>query len=166
MAGQAHSLENDAVLLLVFHLDRDRYAIEASQVVSVLPLMQAKAIPRAPAAVAGVFDYRGELVPLIDLCRLALGRDARALRSTRVIVVHYPMDDGATRKLGLIAEQVLETVRMDLAAFEAAGVDHPQAPYLGEVASDARGLIQRVRVRSLLPESVHEILFQPTVADA
>lgn len=165
MAGQAHSLENDAVLLLVFHLDRDRYAIDAAQVVSVLPLMQAKAIPQAPAAVAGVFDYRGELVPLIDLCRLALGRDARALRSTRVIVVHYPMDDGATRKLGLIAEQVLETVRMDPAAFEAAGVDHPQAPYLGEVASDARGLIQRVRVRSLLPESVQAILFQPTVAD-
>ncbi|MBW8811724.1 MAG: chemotaxis protein CheW [Lysobacter sp.] len=112
------------MLLLVFHLDRDRYAIEAAQVVSVLPLVQIKTIPQAPAAVAGLFDYRGELVPAIDLCRLALGRA------------------------------------------EASGVDSPDAAYLGPVASDARGPIQLIGVRELLPESVRELLFRAVAAQA
>lgn len=148
------------MLLLVFHLDRDRYAIDAAQVVSVLPLVQIKTIPQAPAAVAGLFDCRGELVPVIDLCQLALGRAARQLLSTRIIVVDYPGDDGRLRKLGLIAEQVLETLRRDAHEFETSGVDSPDAAYLGAVASDAHGPIQLIGVRELLPESVRELLFQ------
>lgn len=154
------------MLLLVFHLDRDRYAIEAAQVVSVLPLVQIKTIPQAPAAVAGLFDYRGELVPVIDLCRLAVDRAARQLLSTRIIVVDYPDDDGRMRKLGLIAEQVLETLRRDAHEFEASGVDSPDAAYLGPVASDARGPIQLIGVRELLPESMRELLFRAVAAQA
>ena len=71
------------MLFLVFQLDEDRYAIDASRVVSVLPLVKAKAIPHAPAAVSGAFDYHGEPVPLIDLSRLALGPVAlTGLRAT------------------------------------------------------------------------------------
>jgi len=160
MVARTQARENDAVLLLVFHLDRDRYAIDAAQVVSVLPLVRIKTIPQAPAAVAGLFDYRGELVPVIDLCQLALGRAARQLLSTRIIVVDYPGDDGRMRKLGLIAEQVLETLRRDAHQFEASGIDSPDASYLGPVVSDARGPIQLVGVAELLPESVRELLFK------
>jgi chemotaxis-related protein WspB len=154
------------VLFLVFQLDRDRYAIDAAQVVSVLNLVEPKAIPLAPAAVAGAFDYRGEPVPLIDLCQLALGRPARARLSTRVIVVDYPAGDGGSRRLGLIAEQVLETVRREAAEFAPAGVDAMQAPYLGPVASDAQGLLQWVRIEQLLPDSVRELLFQASTESA
>lgn len=151
---------NHAVLFLLFHLDRDRYAIEAGQVVSVLPLVRIKTIPHSPAAVAGLFDYHGELVPLIDLCELALGRAARRLLSTRIIVVNYPGREGAPRKLGLIAEQVLETLRRDPHEFEASAIDSPHASYLGPVLSDARGPIQRIEVGELLTEPVRELLFQ------
>ncbi len=37
-----------------------------------------KQIPQAPPGVAGVFNYRGAPVPVIDLSELALGRPARA----------------------------------------------------------------------------------------
>jgi chemotaxis-related protein WspB len=154
------------VLFLVFHLDQDRYAIDAAQVVSVLPRVRAKAVPQAPEAVAGVFDYRGELVPLIDLCRLALGRAARPLLSTRVMVVRYPDSEGRPRKLGLLAEQVLETVRLEQADFAPAGVDPAQGPYLGPVARDAQGLLQRVHVEHLLPEAVRALLFQRAAGQA
>lgn len=154
------------MLFLLFHLDRDRYAIEARQVVSVLPLVRVKAIPQAPAAVAGLFDYRGELVPLIDLCELALGRAARSLLSTRIIVVDYADDEGVPRKLGLIAEQVLETLRRDEREFEPSAVDSPHAAYLGPVASDAQGPIQRIEVRALLSRPVRELLFQAAAAPA
>lgn len=148
------------MLFLVFQLEADRYAIEASQIVAVLPLLQAKAIPQAPAGVAGLFDYHGEAVPLIDLSRLALGRDAAPRLSTRVVVVRYPLAEGGWRKLGLIAEQVVETVRLQADAFAPGGVDTPQARYLGPVAADAHGLLQWVEVEHLLPPSVRDLLFQ------
>jgi chemotaxis-related protein WspB len=44
------------MLFLVFQLGTDRYAIEAAQVVEVLPLVNAKHIPRAPRGVAGLFN--------------------------------------------------------------------------------------------------------------
>ncbi|MEH6413495.1 chemotaxis protein CheW [Pseudomonas sp. CGJS7] len=166
MAEASSARENDAVLFLVFHLDRDRYAIEAARVISVLPLVETKAIPRAPEAVAGLFDYRGELLPLIDLCRIALGRAARPVLSTRIIVAEYRDSAGRPRKLGLIGEQVLQTVRLAEADFQESGVDHPDTAYLGPVAADARGALQRVRIEHLLPESLYELLFQPRTADA
>ena len=65
------------MLFLLFKLDDDRYAIEADKVASVLPLVTAKKIPHAPAAIAGAFTHRGEAIPLMDLSRLTLGRAAR-----------------------------------------------------------------------------------------
>lgn len=150
------------MLFLVFKLDEDRYAIEAAKVVSVLPLVTAKKIPHTPAAVVGAFDHRGEAVPLVDLCQLALGRSAKRRLSTRIVVVHYPADDGQMRNLGLIAEQVLETVRWDPEEFVSSGVSN-DANYLGPVASDPQGLVQWVQVEQLLPSSVRDLLFKQPV---
>ena len=108
------------MLFLLFQLGEDHYAIEATKIVAVLPLITPKSLPQAPPAVAGIFDYGGEAVPLIDLSQLALGRPARPQRSTRILVVNYPIGDGDgdVRYLGLIAEQAVETVVRDPAEFE------------------------------------------------
>lgn len=150
------------MLFLLFKLDDDRYAIEAEKVASVLPLVNAKKIPRAPVAISGAFTHRGEAVPLIDLSRITLGRPAQRRLSTRVVVVHYPVGDGPMRKLGLIAEHVIETVRLAPEDFVASGVSNKEASYLGPVASDPDGLIQWVQIERLLPDSVRDLLFQET----
>ena len=148
------------MLFLLFKLDDDRYAIEAAKVASVLPLVTAKKIPHAPAAIAGAFTHHGEAIPLLDLSRLTLGRSARRQLSTRIIVMHYPLPDGSTRKLGLIAEQVVETVRLPADAFSDSGVSNKEASYLGPVASTSDGLVQWVQIEHLLPDSVRDLLFQ------
>ena len=147
------------MLFLVFRLEQDRYAIEAEQVIAVLPLVDPKAIPQAPAAVAGVFEFRGEPVPLIDLCRLALARPARQCMSTRIIVVRYPVA-GRDLPLGLIAEHVLETVRREPDDFTDSGIAHDDARYLGPVARDSDGLLQRISVEALLPASLRDMLYR------
>lgn len=148
------------MLFLVFQLDAERYALEAAAVAAVLPQLEVRRLPQAHPAVAGVFGYRGEVVPLVDLCRLALGRPARAAMSTRIVLADYLDRNGAARRLGLLAERVLDTVRLQPQDFVPSGVDQPQARYLGPVARDAHGLLQRIGVRELLPEDVHELLFQ------
>jgi chemotaxis-related protein WspB len=147
------------VLFLVFQLDAERYALDAATVTAVLPRVELRRLPQAHAAVAGVFDYRGEVVPVIDLCALALQRPARDAMSTRIVLADYLDRSGGARRLGLLAERVVDTVRLPEEAFAPSGVDQPQARYLGPVARDAHGLLQRIGVRELLPEAVHDLLF-------
>jgi chemotaxis-related protein WspB len=153
------------MLFLCFQLGTDRYALECSQVIEVVPLLGLKRIPHAPAAVAGVCNYRGKPVPVIDLSELALGRPARHLTSTRLIVVTYPAAGGdhAHHLLGLIAERATGTVRRAPSDFTDAGVINGDAPYLGPVAIDQNGLLQWIEVKELLPPSVRDVLFNQTL---
>lgn len=148
------------MLFLQFQLGKDRYALDSSQVVEVLPLLGIKQIPQAPDGVAGAFNYRGKPVPVIDLSELALGRPARRHMSTRIIIVRYPDGNGTLHLLGLIAEKATETVHRDPADFADSGVVNDDAPYLGPVATDPHGLVQRIEVTRLLPAAVRDVLFK------
>ena len=152
------------MLFLLFRLGDDRYAIEARQVAEVLPMLSVKQIPQAPASVRGAFDFRGQPVPLIDLSQLALGRPARDHLSTRIVLVHCPDGRGGTRLLGLVAEHVTETFRRQASDFRDAGVDLPEARWLGPVASDAGGLVQWVQVDELLSPELRALLFPAEAA--
>ena len=148
------------MLFLQFQLGQDRYVLDSSQVVEVLPLLGIKQIPQAPAGVVGAFNYRGKPVPVIDLSVLALGRPAQRHMSTRIIIVLHPGADGTLHLLGLIAEKATEIVHRDPADFANSGVVNGDAPYLGPVATDPNGLVQRIEVTRLLPAAVREVLFK------
>ena len=51
-------------------------------------------VDHVPSYVVGIFNYRGRLVPMIDLCRLLNGTDCRPRLSTRVMMVHHTTPDG------------------------------------------------------------------------
>lgn len=154
------------MLFLVFQIGTHRYAIDAGQVAEVLPLVAVTAIARAPEEVAGVLMYRGAPVPVVDLSRLLTGRPAERRPSTRIVIVHYAAGNGAaadgvknlTRLLGLIAEKATDTIRRDAVEFVDSGVVNDGAPYLGGVAPDARGMVQRLDIRRLLTAR-HRMVF-------
>jgi chemotaxis-related protein WspB len=149
------------MLFLLFQLGQESYALEGSQVVEVLPLVGVKTLPHAPPGIAGVLNYHGAPVPVIDLSEMTLGRPAQRLMSTRIILVHYAGENGGKHLLGLIAERATETRRRDPDDFVASGVSHDGAAYLGPVAPDVRGFIQWIKVDKLLPPTVRGMLFQP-----
>ncbi|MBV6822414.1 chemotaxis protein CheW [Pseudomonas sp. PD9R] len=147
-------------LFLVFRIGSERYALQAIEVAEVLPRVPLKPIAHAPHWVAGVFAYRGAVVPVIDLSALTFGTPAQARTSTRLVLVHYRAEDtAATQLLGLILEQATDTLRCNPADFQPYGLDNRQAPYLGPVREDAQGLLQWVRVADLLDERVRALLF-------
>ena len=147
------------MLFLLFELGHNHYALDAGQVVEVLPLVRIKHLPQAPAGVAGLVDYRGAPVPVVDLSELMLGRPAASQLSTRLVLVRYPDANGHDRLLGLIAERATDTLRREPADFVPSGIASGDASYLGPVATDPRGLIQRVDITNLLPQTVRELLF-------
>ncbi|NUU38971.1 chemotaxis protein CheW [Pseudomonas sp. C2B4] len=147
-------------LFLVFRIGSERYALRATEVAEVLPRLPLKPIAHAPHWVAGVFAWRGAVVPVIDLSALTFGTPAQARTSTRLVLVHYRPDEHAqAQMLGLILEQATDTLRCDPADFQSYGLDNRQAPYLGPVREDAHGLLQWVRVADLLDERVRALLF-------
>ncbi|KVA74712.1 chemotaxis protein CheW [Burkholderia ubonensis] len=160
------------MLFLLFELDGERYALEATRIVEVLALAPLKSIPGAPPWIAGAIDRHGKPVPVIDVAQLALGRAARRLRSTRLVVVRCYTPDAqpdaqpdsgsaAGRMLGLIVEHATQTCRIDPARFADSGIATPHARWLGPVAGDASGFVQWVDVRRMLDDDARALLFPP-----
>jgi chemotaxis-related protein WspB len=149
------------MLFLLFQLGKDRYALDTSRVVEVLPLVTLKRLPHAPKGIAGVLNYCGRPVPAIDLSELTMGSPSRERLSTRIIIINYPDTTGTDRFLGLVAEHATDLLRKDPAAFVSPGITIEAAPYLGPVLTDAKGSIQWLRHQQLLTEPVRQLLLTP-----
>ncbi|WP_256657272.1 chemotaxis protein CheW [Pseudomonas sp. 2FE] len=161
-AGRGGTLAPVNKLFLLFRLGADRYALDACEVIEVLPLLRLKPIAQAPHWVAGVFAHRDRLVPVLDLGALTFAQPAAARTSTRIVLVHYRAgEDGQAHPLGLILEQATDTLRCNPGDFRDYGLDNQGAPYLGPVFEGAQGLVQWIRVQQLLPAAVRAILFPP-----
>lgn len=153
------------MLFVLFQLGRDRYALEAARLSEVLPLVRLKALPQAPVGIAGVLDYRGAPVPVVDLSALALGRPAASRMGTRILIVQCAGHRGASRLLGLIAEHATETLRCEPGDFVPSGVASSGAPYLGPVKISAQGMIQWIAPDRLLSQEVKDALFASVLDD-
>ncbi|TNC76442.1 chemotaxis protein CheW [Janthinobacterium lividum] len=145
--------------VLLFHIGRDRYGLPLARIVRVLPLLELKQLPLTPDYVAGLMDLHGTPVPVIDLSRLAGLQAAAAQFDTRIVVVDYRAPGGETmHALGLLASQVRGIADIDTLQLEDSGV--ATVPFLGQVASDADGIVQLVELEHLLPPDVRALLFQ------
>jgi len=154
------------MLYLLFQIGQEHYALEARQAIEVIPFVALQRIPGAPSGVAGVFNYRGQGVTALDLCKLTTGRPAREQFSTRIILVNCdecrvtgkgaasttPPVTRHPRLLGLIVERATGLLRREecdfqdadaLASAKPAGqLGKATAPWLGPVLMDGERVIQ------------------------
>jgi chemotaxis-related protein WspB len=146
------------MLLLTFRVSDDLYAVAAERVVEVVPRIELRPIPHAPACLAGLFNYRGKAVPVIDLGILLGSTPCLERLHTRVILVDEPGGRG-THLIGLVAENVSDVmvVRDDQVVLPVMNME--QAPYLGTVVRTDQGLIQIITVEKVLPKSLRDAMF-------
>ncbi len=147
------------MLMLLFHLGNSRYAIPVAEVVEVAPWVELEPVARAPDYVAGLFNYRGLLAPVIDLCQMTQQRHCAHFFTTRIVIVNFPLSAGGTRTLGLLAERVTETVELESGDFSPTGLCLAQTPWLDDAATTANGVVQKIRLAQLLPEALQSQLF-------
>ena len=148
------------MLLLLFLIGNERFGLDVTRVIEVTPMAVLKKAPADAAHVAGLFNYRGSVVPVIDLSCLLQGRPSRPRLSTRIILVDYNTgSDSAQHILGLLAERVTETVTCRKEDVRSPGIGFDNAPYLGDIVIDNQGMIQYVLVEQLLPHWLQESLF-------
>lgn len=150
------------MLYLVFHIGESRYALEATRVVEVIPFVELKPLSHAPPGIAGVFNYRGQPVPAVDLSQLASGCAAVERLSTRILVVNCPDAAGNLHLLGLVTEHATEILRRGAEEIADPGVRISTAPFLGPVMMDSQGPIQLIYEDRLLPAPVHDFVSNPS----
>ncbi len=140
------------MLVLLFEVAESRYALETSLVVEVVPFVELKKIPKARDFVAGLVNYRGRPLPVVDLGILLDGRPSESLVSTRIIIIQDPFQPKANRRyLGLIAPQVTETFN-SRSSKQSGGVLMDDELYNGVIASEAKGMVQLIELKKILPE--------------
>ena len=152
------------MLFLLFNIGKDRYVIEANRVVEVTPLVALATLPQAPRGFAGIMNYRGRPLPVLDLCQLTSDRAAAERLSTRIIILKQGAGRESSRLVGIIAEQVTQTLRKDPAEFIHSGVENASAPYLGPVFLDSVGAIQWIDTDRLLSNDFRRLIFSDSLA--
>jgi len=138
------------MLALAFRAGDLRLALPTSAVVEVSPRRALRPLALAPPGVIGLLPFRGTLTPVVDLCRLLLGRDCEPLRSSRIVVV--ALEGAAVQRLiGLLAEDVLDLLPVTATI---PGLRLPSAPFLREHIADQRDLPQLLDPAALLPSEL------------
>lgn len=106
---------------LTFSINREEYALSVSNVKEILEVPPITRIPRMPPFMTGVFNLRGNVVPLIDLrAKFGLGETEMTVE-TAIIVIEIPTleaDRGNLITLGIFAEAVHKVITMDAASIE------------------------------------------------
>jgi chemotaxis-related protein WspB len=144
---------------LAFRAGHLRFALRNDAIVELLPRTELRPVALAPESVIGLLPFRGTLTPVVDLCRLVLGRDCAPRRSTRIVVVAVPARDGTRRLVGLQAEEVLDLIPADATV---PGLRLPDRPWLGDHLTSESDLPQLLDPAALLPAEL-EALFEAQV---
>ncbi len=145
------------MMVLLFNVDDERYGMDVADVVELVPYMVLQKLPKAPGFVAGLLNYRGHIVPIIDLSILLANRSSRQLLSSRIILIR-PAISGNKRFVGLLAEQVTETSKIPDDDFSDTGLKGDKFSFVDKVAVRGDCLVQHIDVNLLLPPEVKEIL--------
>jgi chemotaxis-related protein WspB len=153
------------MLLLQFQAGTDRYGLDIGQIIEVSSMVSLRAVPHAPPEVAGTFNYRGTLTPVVDLTVLLTGAPSRPRMSTRIILITYQGEDSRSHILGLLAEAVTEMIDCRKESLQQPVVAVSGAPYLGDTMFDERGSIQVLDMERLLTRDLLFTLFPPEVTN-
>lgn len=147
------------MLLLTFQIGNERYAVRAIEVIEILPLASLRKIPQAPNYIAGMLDYRHQILPVIDLVQLTEDRPHNKVLSSRIIIMKYPLGVENT-SIGLIAEKVTDTIDVAANTLSDTKIKLPNADYLGEIHNESGEFIQLIEIKSILTQDVQDMLFQ------
>jgi chemotaxis-related protein WspB len=146
------------MLVLTFQVGREPLALDIRRVREVVPRVRLQPVSGAPDWLAGAFVYRGQVVPVLDLHRLAGGPECPPHLSSRIILAPHGRGGAGDQLLGLLATQVADIREVHS--------DGPPLPSLagagradfGPVVADGPGVLRLLDPDRLLPDAAWQQL--------
>ncbi len=106
-------VERDALLQLVtFQLSEEMYGIDIMEVKEIVTLQEIRTIPNAPSFVEGLYNLRGEIIPIINLHKRFHLRRAQ-LGDDETLLSGFIILDVGGMKLGVIIDKVERVISID-----------------------------------------------------
>lgn len=100
---------------VVFQLGKSEFGIDIMNVNEIIIYEESTSVPNAPDFIEGVLNYRGNVIPIINLRqRLKLG-ECEITKDTRIIVVN--VED---REVGFIVDEASQTISVSEDQIDAA----------------------------------------------
>ncbi|NCB16099.1 MAG: chemotaxis protein CheW [Synergistales bacterium] len=95
--------------LVVFGLGKEEFGIDISRVREIVRLQNITAIPQSMDFVEGIVNLRGQIVPIVDLCKRFRVGDSSSVEEAarRIIVVNM-----AEQNIGVLVDGVSEILRI------------------------------------------------------
>ena len=122
--------------VVVFRLEGQRYALQLSQVERVVSMVAVSPLPHTPAVVVGVINYRGSVVPVLDL-RPRFGFPRREFGLTD----HLLLGRTSRRLLALPVDEVLGVNEVPVEDAIAPSTLLPGAGYVTGIVALPDGLL-------------------------
>lgn len=151
------------MLMLIFYAGNNRYALEIRRVVEVLPVVALTKLQQNSEYFAGLFNYRGDIVPVLDVCQILQGYACKPYLSTRIIIVNYQVENTEFKFLGLMAERATEILNYGEAKFANAESHLNKSSAFGKIILDEQGMIQCLQVESLVSETQTNYLISKSI---
>ena len=106
------------MLMLLFRVGEEPWAIAASEVHEVVPLVALQPIEPLSASttstsLAGTMRYRGATIPVVDVSALVRKQAAKQALDTRIAIVTLKANGIGCRRLGLVLSQMSEAVQLN-----------------------------------------------------
>jgi len=141
-------MKSEGMKLVVFQLGVDLFGADVLSVDRVLRYSPPNSVPDVPRWVEGVFEYRGEVVPVIDLRRRIELAEPTITPETRTIVLNT-----SNGRVGAIVDAVHE-----VAVVPAEAMSPPPALFKG-VATDVMRGVAKVRDQLVVVLDVDRLMW-------
>jgi chemotaxis-related protein WspB len=134
------------MLMLIFYVGSDCYCCSCETMLEIIPKIPLKPIPQAPSYLAGLLNYGGESVPIIDFSMIIAQRPSDNYMHSRIILFKTEQE-GQTKILGLIAEKIIETRNIDPKLFNEPGIHIQKLSFLNGIYNTEHESIQWVNLK-------------------
>lgn len=139
--------------LLEFAVDSQRYALPVGDVVEIVQAVAVTRLPVAPSIIEGIIDFRGRVVPVLDL-RARFGLPPRQLDPSE----HFIVARAGERVVAVRADEVADVSHVRLENVEPIADSVPHARHVAGVVKTATGVVLISDLTGFLSQAEQEAL--------
>jgi chemotaxis-related protein WspB len=101
------------MIILPFKIAGDNFCIDITHIVEVIPVVRIIDVPGVPVYIAGLINYRGEVIPLVNIGEFFSKSKINYFLSTRIIIIDNKANKLKSKFVGILAEQATETMSIN-----------------------------------------------------
>lgn len=135
ISSEHKTLNDDSLQFLSFFMAGNEYGIDILEISEIIEMRYITSIPNSPKHVKGVYNLRGTIIPILDLCEFFNFKTQPKRKKITVIVLTFK-EETNTRYIGIIVDAVSNSYTVPLKT-----IDVTPDKQDSKLSDQARGLV-------------------------